>query len=217
MSYKVDFHTHSTASPDGSLQLKDYQYALQNRRLDSIAVTDHNTVDQALLLQAELGDRIIVGEEITTLQGEIIGLYLTQTIPPLLDIQVTIQAIKAQGGLVYIPHPFETVRGGVREATLEAIAGDVDIVEIQNGRAVFQNLSKRAADWALRHSTPGVASSDAHGKKGWGRTYTVLHEMPTRDTLVALLSEGTINKGFPGLIGILYPKVNRIRKRNHYA
>lgn len=217
MSYKVDFHTHSTASPDGSLRLKDYQYALKSRKLDVIAITDHNSIDQALLFQAELGDRIIVGEEITTLQGEIIGLYLTKTIPPLRDIQVTIQAIKAQGGLVYIPHPFETVRKGVNEVTLDAIANQVDIIEIQNGRAIFQDFGERAAEWAVKHTVPGAASSDAHGKSGWGRTYTTLREMPTKDTLTALLSEATSTRRFPGILGILYPKVNRLRKRSHHA
>lgn len=217
MPYKVDFHTHSTASPDGSLQLKDYRSMLQNRKLDCIAVTDHNTVDYALELRAELGDRIIIGEEITTLQGEVIGLYLTKTIPPLLDIQTTLQAIKEQGGLVYIPHPFETVRKGISEAVLRSIAPEVDIIEVHNGRAVFQNFSKKAAAWAALHTKPMAAASDAHGLGGWGRTYTILDEMPMRDSLTTVLAQATLTKSFPGFRAVLYPKINRLRKKGQHA
>jgi Predicted metal-dependent phosphoesterases (PHP family) len=73
--YKVDLHTHSIASPDGSLNEDNYRKMLETGRLDCIAVTDHNTIAFAKELHANLGDRIIVGEEITTLDGEIIGLF----------------------------------------------------------------------------------------------------------------------------------------------
>jgi len=168
MPYAIDLHTHSAASPDGSLSLEDYRTILQQGRLQCIAVTDHNTIEMAQQLQAALGECIIVGEEITTTEGEIIGLYLTETIPPMMTPTETVQAIEAQGGLVYIPHPFETVRKGVTAETLQTIANNVDIMEVHNGRAIFQNYSEHAMAWARTHNTPGAASSDAHGKAGWG-------------------------------------------------
>jgi predicted metal-dependent phosphoesterase TrpH len=212
MLRKVDLHTHSIASPDGSLRLADYRYMIEKRRLDAIAVTDHNTIDLALKLHAELGEVIIVGEEITTTQGEVIGLYLQAAIPPMLTFAETIRCIREQGGLVYVPHPFETVRKGVSREVLEANREQIDIIETYNGRAVFQNRSKAVSLWAERQHVLGAASSDAHGRAGWGRTYTLLSGMPTVSSLVPLLAQARYEVGFPGVHGIAYPKLNRLRK-----
>lgn len=210
---KVDLHTHSHASPDGSLTEVDYRKVLESRKLDCIAVTDHNTVSFALELHQKLGNKIIVGEEITTLDGEIIGLYLKNAVKPAMSAADTVAAIKKQGGLVYIPHPFETVRKGITAEKLDSIARDVDIIETGNGRAVFQNKSKQAKAWAAKHQTPRAASSDSHGRHGWTRTYSVIPAMPTRETLPKLLAKATRTVGLPGLRGVLYPKFNRIRRR----
>lgn len=213
MPYAIDLHTHSAASPDGSLDLQDYRSILQQGRLQFIAVTDHNTIDLAVKLQAQLGNAIIVGEEITTGQGEIIGLYLSQSIPPQATALDAVRAIKKQGGLVYIPHPFETVRSGITAKALNQIADQVDIIEVHNGRAVFQNYAKEALAWAKAEGVPGAASSDAHGRIGWGRTYSIIGQMPTRENLVGQLGFAQLRRGFVGTRGIMYPKFNRIRKR----
>lgn len=211
--HKIDLHTHSVASPDGSLNEGDYRKMFDVGRLDCIAVTDHNTIAFARELHAKLGERIIVGEEVTTLDGEIIGLYLTKLVKPGMSAADTVAAIKEQGGLVCVPHPFETVRKGVSIMTLNVIAEQVDIIEVRNGRAVFQNKSKQAEAWAAKHHVTGVASSDAHGWHGWGRTYAMVSELPTRDTLLKLLANATYKVGLPGIRGVLYPKLNRIRRR----
>jgi predicted metal-dependent phosphoesterase TrpH len=209
--YKADFHTHTKESPDGALRLSHYRRMLEKRRLDVIAITDHNVTEYAKQVHAELGDRIIVGEEITTSEGEIIGLYLTKTIPPYLSVMQTIAEIHKQGGLVYIPHPFETIRKGLSHALLDSIAQHVDIIEVHNGRAMLQDRSEAALSWASSHGVAGAASSDAHGLGGWGRTYSMLHAMPTRDTLTQLLASAEYEVGFPG-VGMLYPRLNRVRK-----
>jgi predicted metal-dependent phosphoesterase TrpH len=209
---KIDLHTHSVASPDGALTIDDYRRVLESGQLDYIAVTDHNTIDFAQRLQAELGERIVVGEEITTTEGEIIGLYLEQTIPKGLTPTATIKAIRQQGGLVCIPHPFETVRSGMSAASLLAIAKDIDIIEVHNGRALFQNRSKQAYAWSATHGCRGVANSDCHGASGWGRTYTIVKAMPQKATLLQLLNDCQYITGFPGVRGVLYPKLNRLKK-----
>jgi hypothetical protein len=210
---KADFHTHTVASPDGALTAEDIRRVLAGGILDVIAVTDHNTTDFAQELHAQLGEHIIVGEEITTLQGEVIGLYLQQTVPAGLTLPDTLAAIHAQGGLVYVPHPFETVRQGVSLLSLDAVADQIDIVEIHNGRAIFQNKSRQARQWAAAHNVVGAASSDAHGIHGWGRTYTTLSAMPSKDTLISLLATATYDTKMIGARGMLYPKLNRLRKR----
>lgn len=213
MPYAIDLHTHSVASPDGSLSAQDYRDILQQGRLQCIAVTDHDAIDFALQLHAELGECIIVGEEISTREGEVIGLYLTRPIAPVATAEEAVWAIQEQGGLVYIPHPFETVRKGITPDALQRIAEHVDIIEVHNGRAMFQNLSKDAVMWGNTHSVPGAASSDAHGKSGWGRTCSIIEQMPTRENLTSQLGFAQLNRGFVGARGILYPKINRLRKR----
>lgn len=215
MPIKIDLHTHSVASPDGALTLDDYRNMLQTGRLNYIAITDHNTIDYALRIQAglgRLGERIIIGEEVKTTGGEIIGLYLQEAVPKAMDPEETVRAIRRQGGLVCIPHPFETVRSGMSLEVLDSIADSVDIVEVHNGRAIFQNFSKKAYAWAAKYNCRGVASSDSHGPSGWGRTYTRIAAEPTRETLVQLLHDCQYVTGFPGVHGVLYPKLNRFRK-----
>ena len=219
MSIKIDLHTHSVASPDGALTIDDYRRMLNSGRLDCIAITDHNTVEYAQRVRAELGERIIVGEEIKTTAGEIIGLYLKETIPKGMLPSQAIAAIREQGGLVCVPHPFETVRSGIAREALDEIADSVDMIEVHNGRAIFQNYSKQAYAWAAVHDVCGIASSDSHGASGWGRTYTVINDVPTRRTLLELLQDCQYATAFPGVRAVLYPKLNRLQKKigQHHA
>lgn len=211
--YKIDLHTHSSASPDGGITAAQYQHALERGMVDVVAITDHNTIELAQALHSQLGDKIIVGEEIMTTHGEIVGLYLEEVVPAGLSPEETIRRIKDQHGLVYIPHPFETVRKGVSPETLESIADYVDIIEVCNGRAFLQNRSAQTVVWARLNHIPAAASSDAHGIKGLGRTFTDIEELPTRDTLAGLLDKGVLRTSQPTIQALLYPKYHRLRKR----
>jgi predicted metal-dependent phosphoesterase TrpH len=211
--FKVDLHTHSSASPDGGITKQQYQQILNKGTLDAVAITDHNTAEFALQLRQELGDKIIVGEEIMTSHGEIVGLYLSATIPGGLSPLDTIRRIKDQGGLVYIPHPFETIRKGIGPQALEEIADYIDIMEVCNGRAFMQNRSSQAVVWTRLNNVVGAASSDAHGVKGVGKTFSSLPELPTKENLVALLEHGVLRTGTPSPQALLYPKYHRLRKR----
>lgn len=211
----VDLHTHSVGSPDGGLDLNDYRQALVSGRLDYVAITDHGSIETALefgRLLDELAGRVIVGEEIKTTEGEIIGLYLREAIPDGLTPQRTVDAVKAQNGLVYVPHPFETVRSGVSEAALGKIIDEVDIIETHNGRALFGRKGRLAEKWAMKYDKAQASSSDAHGRRGWTRSYSIIAEAPTRDNLVQQLRKGGRVAGRPG-ISVVYPKFNRLRKK----
>ncbi len=210
---KVDLHTHSAASPDGGISVKQYQKALDSGLLDYIAVTDHNSVELALKLHQHLGPQIIVGEEIMTTQGEIIGLFLTKHVRPGQTPTATAQAIKDQGGLVYIPHPFETIRKGLSPQSLESLQGLIDIVEVANGRAFAQNRSHEAVLWAKLNHIPGVASSDAHGYSGLGRSYTFVQDQPSVKNLRQLLKSGKPVLSRPSLPSLLHPKLNRLKRK----
>lgn len=212
--FRIDLHTHSVASPDGGLRLADYRRVLQAGTLDYIAITDHDQIAAAQHIKqqlGELGDRIIIGEEISTPAGDIIGLYLSDVVQAGLSPREAAERIKQQGGLVYVPHPFETVRSGMATEALDSIADLVDIVEVYNGRAVFQDRGRDAGQWAALHHTSCAASSDAHGAIGWGKTYSVIAAAPTVGTLPVLLVDATRVTQRVGL-GIVYPKLNRIAK-----
>lgn len=211
--FKVDLHTHSTASPDGGITIDQYIQLIGEEQLDFIAVTDHDTTKNARALKATLGDKIIIGEEVSCIEGEIIGLFLKDTIKP---NQTAIQAakeIKKQGGLVYIPHPFETVRKGLPEDILNSIIDLIDIVEVYNGRAVIQNKGPQASVWARVNQKVTAASSDAHGLKGVGTAYSVISKAPTASNLVQQLNLGHLNTKRPPLKTLLYPKAHRLKNR----
>lgn len=213
MNYKVDLHTHSTASHDGGVSKDGYRKAIETGTLDYIAITDHNTIDFAKDLQSTLGDHIIVGEEIMTTIGEIVGLYLNETIPSGLSPEQTISEIRKQNGIVYIPHPFETIRKGLHPQVLDEIVAEIDIIEVCNGRAFAQDRSKQTVVWAKINQKPGAASSDAHGFHGLGKTYSLVTEVPNRDNLVSLISGCIPNAERPKFRAILYPKYNKIKKK----
>lgn len=210
---RVDFHTHSTASPDGGITAEQYAQLFVQDTLDCVAITDHNTIRLAEKLHREFGDKIIIGEEIETKVGEVIGLFLSKSIPKGLSLADTIKAIKSQGGLVYLPHPFETVRKGIQQADLKEVVDSIDIVETYNGRAVAQNKGPRAAVWARLHHKPGAAASDAHGIKGLGTAYTTIESMPTATTLVSQLHTAHLTMERPPIHSLLYPKLHRLRRR----
>lgn len=211
--FKVDLHTHSTASPDGGISIDQYQKAIDDKLLDVIAVTDHNHIDFALRLKKLLGEHIIVGEEIMTSEGEIIGLYLEKAIKPGLIPQETIRQIKEQKGLVYIPHPFETVRHGLHPRIIDELIDQIDIIEIYNGRTFAQNRSTQAVIWAKLNHVIGVASSDAHGQRGLGKTYTEVGKIPVQTDLKITLAGGTPIVSNPSLRELLYPSYHRLRKK----
>ncbi|HEX8932507.1 MAG TPA: PHP domain-containing protein [Patescibacteria group bacterium] len=212
---KIDLHTHSIISPDGagSITATDFENLLKQGVLDCIAITDHNETSLALELHKKLGDRIIVGEEIMTREGEIIGVFLNKTIPPGLSVVATIKEIKKQGGLVYVPHPFETLRKGLQEDILEKIVDSIDILEVFNGRGLLRGKTKEATTFATVHNLVGASSSDAHGYGGIGKTFSLIKEIPSRKTLKSLLQQGELQKVYAPLWSYIYPTFNLIKNK----
>ena len=208
---KIDLHTHSSGSADGGISIDEYRTVLEQGDLDYIAITDHDLISTAQEVQRKLGERIIVGQEITTKEGEIIGLYLTKAIKPGMSLLDAVAAVKGQKGLVYVPHPFETVRSGLSRKSLDNISDFVDIVEVHNGRAVFQNKGPEAVTWARLHNKVMASSSDAHGRLGIGGAYSVITKPPTKNNLVDLLQKAHVSTKKAPLLSLLYPKYHRIR------
>lgn len=212
VSYKIDLHTHSILSQDGGITENDYRKTLLEKKLDCIAITDHNTITYAKQCQKKLGEAIIIGEEITTNSGEIIGLFLTKCVPPFLSLQETIALIKEQKGIVYIPHPFDIQRNGIGEKNLEAIQHDIDIVETFNARMVFAEKNTQAITFAEKNNLPGMCSSDAHSANGLGHAYTIVNKKTSRTTLISSLSTASYTKNYLPLLAYLAPTYNKIKQ-----
>lgn len=209
--YRVDLHTHSIISQDGGITAAQYEKLLQTGELDCIAITDHNETSFARIMHKKLGDRIIVGEEITTREGEVIGLYLKETIPGGIDLDEAIASIKYQGGIVYIPHPYERMRKGLKSSAMNRSSKDIDIIEVFNGRGRFRGKQTLAKKFAEANNIPQAASSDAHGNKGVGLTTSNLTDFPTQKTLKNLLRTAIFEKKYAPFYTFLYPAVNRIK------
>lgn len=217
MSYKIDFHTHSIVSQDGGVRAERYSRVLGDGLLQYIAVTDHRDISGALKLRQQLGDKIIVGEEIKTQGGEIIGLYLSEAIKSGMTLAETIKAIKQQNGLVYIPHPFEQGRHGLNQQDMEAHKNSFDIIEVFNGRGWGRGKSKLAKQFAADNNIVMASSSDAHGLNGLARAYTIINEPPTRDNLVEQLRHAELVMNYSSLMAYLDPTINRLKKRFSHA
>lgn len=213
MRYKIDLHTHSIISHDGGITAQDYERVLTSGKLDYVAITDHNETRFARMLHNKLGDKIIIGEEIATQQGEIIGLFLKETIPGGLSIEETVAQIKLQGGLVYIPHPYETFRKGVQEESLQNIKKDIAIIEVFNGRGRFRGKPSLASAFANENNLAKAASSDAHGVQGLGITYSWIAAVPTEKNLVKLLQHPNLQTEYAPLYTFIFPLLNRIKNK----
>lgn len=211
--YKLDLHSHSIISHDGGITKDGYKTLLDKGIIDCIAITDHNETSLAQALQKDFGERIIVGEEIATMEGEIIGLFLQEKIPSGKSGEETIKHIQEQGGIVYIPHPFETNRQGMQNETLEKLSQFIAIMEVCNGRGFLRGKPNDALAFAASHKLAMAASSDAHSAMGAGTAYSVVSSMPTRETLVTLLQNGTLVTRYAPLITLLSPAINRWKKK----
>lgn len=159
---KFDLHTHSIYSSDGMLNTKTIVKIAIKNHLDGIAITDHNTIKGGLNAKNyETKDfKVIVGSEIMTDQGEVIGLFLSEEIKSNNFIDVVYE-IKAQNGIIIIPHPFDEMRHSALHPKDEC-ARLIDCIEGFNSRCVFQKYNEKAVEYANRHYLPLVAGSDAH-------------------------------------------------------
>ena len=191
---KVDMHTHSEYSPDSRTPLRVQAAAIKAAGLHVVCATDHNTIEGALRLR-ELADgfRVVVGEEISSRDGEIIGLFLESAIPRDLSAEETIARIHDQGGLVSVPHPFSRNRRfHLRRSVLDRVYKDIDCIEVFNAREAFTQDNLRAAAFAKEKEIPGAVGSDAHRAAEIGRAWVEVEDFVSREDFIATLREGSV-------------------------
>ncbi|MDQ4030222.1 MAG: PHP domain-containing protein, partial [Actinomycetota bacterium] len=167
-----DLHMHTSWSHDCSIDVSDLLDHAEAEGLGAIAVTDHNVFGGALEAVERAGGRdllVVPGEEVKTeRQGEVIGLFLDEEIQRGMPFADTIAAIKAQGGIVYLPHPFDRMHAIPEASTLHRHLGDIDVFEVYNARLLFEAYNDEALRFARKYGLAMGAGSDAHVLQGVG-------------------------------------------------
>lgn len=192
--YVIDMHTHTFVSGDSKTTVEDYMDQLNKTPLTHVCVTDHNSIEAALYLREKLGDKIIIGQEQKSVGGEIIGLFLNKKLPALLDSFKLCEEIKSQGGITYIPHPFEKRRLSVSKETLIRLikARLVDLVEVKNAKSRTDANASLARKICQKYGIAMGAGSDSHVKEALGACVVATNVEPKKESFCLAISQGQI-------------------------
>ena len=214
---RIDLHVHTRHSHDSAAPVESVLQRCRDSGLGLVAVTDHDNIRGGLeARERAAGFPVIVGEEIKSSKGDIIGLFLEEPVPPRLSPLETVKRVKDQGGLVGVPHPFDRIRPTAMglKGILE-ILPLVDFLEGYNAHTFLSRDNRRGVEFAVEHSLPVVASSDSHSALELGRTYTeVLADGMdgTPDGLMRAIRAGTCVGSRPNPLLLLAPVYAKLRK-----
>ncbi len=202
---EVDLHMHTDHSPDCATPVEVLLETARDRGLGAIAITDHNEVSGALearRIAAEMGDlKVIVAEEVKTAeQGEVIGLFLEQKIPRGMSMAETIAAIRAQGGLVYVPHPFDRFHSVPDYEHLLDIVEEIDILEVFNPRVALTAFNEEAERFARKYRIVPGAGSDSHVAQGLGSVRVRIHDFDGPAEFLEAMRDADITRKHKNLV-----------------
>ncbi len=190
---KADLHIHTEYSMDCNTPLEKIINRCLEIGINCIVVCDHGTAEGAIKLKEMAPFPVVIAEEILTPHGEIMGMFLQETIPSGVSVEQTLACIRAQGGLVCIPHPFDTFRqSALDNGVIETIADQIDIIEVFNSRAPLLRDSTKADLFAEKYGIAKSAGSDAHTVSEIGNAYVEMPEFSGRDDFLQALKKGKI-------------------------
>jgi hypothetical protein len=173
---KTVFHVHTDYSDDSDNSIEHLLDAAVRAGVRALAVTDHDTIEGARALAAAAPPdlKVIVGQEISTADGHLIGLFLREPVAPGLSVRTAAKEIRRQGGLIVVPHPFNTIFGcSLREAVLDII-DYIDIVETSNAQNLLPFPNRRSARFAALHAFPALVGSDTHHRDSLCSCYQLI-------------------------------------------
>ena len=190
---KADLHTHTHYSRDSFTSPQQYVDRCLKLGINCVAVTDHNSIEGALAVERIAPFKVIIAEEVKTRDGELTGLFLKEAIPPGLTPEETIERVKAQGGLVSLPHPFDRMRREPLRAQARArILSHLDVIEVFNSRTTFRSDNERARRLAEELGLPMGAGSDAHSPWELGTAYVEMRDFEGQEGFLEALRQGRI-------------------------
>jgi predicted metal-dependent phosphoesterase TrpH len=203
--WRVELHCHTYRSADSLAEPRRLIEAALTRGVDRLAITDHNTIAGALETRALDPDRIIVGEEIMTTEGELLAYFVQEEVPPGLSPESTIRILRAQAAVIGVSHPFDSYRkGGWQESSLRRILPLVDTLEVLNARTWGSRPNRLAAQWASDAGLPGIAGSDAHAPLEVGTALTLMAPFHDSSTfLTSLRTARVAGRRSPGWVHLL--------------
>jgi predicted metal-dependent phosphoesterase TrpH len=211
---KADLHIHTRYSMDCQTPLDKIIKRCHELEINCVAIADHGTAEGALEMQKIAPFKVIVAEEILTTHGEIMGMFLRETIPSGITPQEAVRRIRAQGGLVNIPHPFETIRGSaLKDEVIDEIAADIDLMEVLNSRSPLPANTDRARAFAASHGIPGGAGSDAHTVFEIGNAYIEMPDFNTPEEFLKAVAGGKIYGKRSGIFVHLFSGWARVRAK----
>jgi predicted metal-dependent phosphoesterase TrpH len=202
---EVDLHMHTDHSTDCATPVEVLLQTARDRGLGAIAITDHNEVSGALearRIAAEMGDiKVIVAEEVKTAgQGEVIGLFIEEKIPKGLSMAETIAEIRRQGGLVYVPHPFDRFHSVPDYEHLVDIVDEVDILEVFNPRVAVTAFNEEAERFARKYRIVPGAGSDSHVAQGLGSVRVRIHDFDGPAEFLEAMRDADITRKHKNLV-----------------
>jgi predicted metal-dependent phosphoesterase TrpH len=202
---EVDLHMHTDHSPDCATPVEVLLETARDRGLGAIAITDHNEVSGALearRIAAEMGDlKVIVAEEVKTAeQGEVIGLFLEEKIPRGMTMAETIAAIREQGGLVYVPHPFDRFHSVPDYEHLLDIVEEIDVLEVFNPRVALTSFNEEAERFARKYRIVPGAGSDSHVAQGLGSVRVRIHDFEGPAEFLEAMRDADITRKHKNLV-----------------
>ncbi len=190
----VDLHMHTDHSYDCATPVEVLLAEARARGLGAIAITDHNEISGALAARAQAnGVKVIVAEEVKTAEeGEVIGLFIEEKIPRGGTLRETIAEIKRQGGLVYVPHPFDRLHSVPDYKHLLPVLDEVDAIEVFNPRVAITEFNEEAARFAAKYRIPAGAGSDAHVPQGLGSVRIRMRDFDSPEEFLESLRDADI-------------------------
>ena len=189
----AEFHCHTVYSGDSSNRVDTMIRAAQERGIERLAITDHNTIKGALRAKALAPELVIVGEEILTERGELIAYYVKEEVPKGLTVRETLWRLKAQGAFISIPHPFDLWRHGWPLEELIELLPEVDALEVFNARCLRKAHNEKALAFARERGMPMLGGSDAHSLVELGLVVTRLPAFNSAEELRAAVPEAHIS------------------------
>jgi predicted metal-dependent phosphoesterase TrpH/glycosyltransferase involved in cell wall biosynthesis len=204
-SIHVDLHMHTDHSPDCATPVEVLLDTARERGLGAIAITDHNEISGALAAREvaeEMGEiKVIVAEEVKTAeQGEVIGLFLEEKIPRGMTMAETIAEIRRQGGLVYVPHPFDRLHSVPDYEHLLEIVEEIDILEVFNPRVALTAFNEEAERFAAKYRIVPGAGSDSHVAQGLGSVMIRVHDFEDPEEFLEAMRDADIVRKHKNLI-----------------